>query len=160
MNADGDQDLKTLFAKNYEHLCSMAYNMVIDIVPAKEIVQRAFVKLSARREQDLPGVDSLDFLKRLVVNGCYQHLKSAPAQSPNDLYNAAPDTSGHPNREEIIVRRAIQELPAMCRIIYLLSSQQRMDYSQIAEYLGVSEKTIEKQMGVALMHIHKAADAM
>src|SRR3954452_9197131 len=107
MNADGDQDLKTLFAKNYEHLCSMAYNLVIDIVPAKEIVQRAFVKLSARREQDLPGVDSVDFLKRLVVNGCYQHLKSAPAQSPNDLYDAAPGTSG----QELIVRRAIQGLP-------------------------------------------------
>ena len=45
---------------------------------------------------------------------------------------------------------AIEQLPEQCKKIFKLSRFEELKYSEIAEKLGLSVKTIETQMGRAL----------
>jgi RNA polymerase sigma-70 factor (ECF subfamily) len=48
------------------------------------------------------------------------------------------------------VKIALDELPPRCREVWDLSRVQGLKYSEIAEALGISQKTVEAQMGKAL----------
>jgi RNA polymerase sigma-70 factor (ECF subfamily) len=48
------------------------------------------------------------------------------------------------------LRKALNELPEQCRIIFQLSRFEELRYREIAEKLGISVKTVENQMGKAL----------
>ena len=48
------------------------------------------------------------------------------------------------------IEEAIAKLPARTQLVFTMSRQQKMTYGQIAQALGISEKTVETQMGRAL----------
>ena len=48
------------------------------------------------------------------------------------------------------LRNALRELPEQCRTIFQLSRFEDLKYREIAVQLGISEKTVENQMGKAL----------
>lgn len=55
-----------------------------------------------------------------------------------------------------IVNAAVESLPPRCREIYLLNRKDKLKYTQIATYLGISINTVENQMGLALSRIRDA----
>ena len=54
-----------------------------------------------------------------------------------------------------ILRTGISELPDGCREIFLLSRENDMKYSDIADKLGISVNTVKTQMKIALSRLHK-----
>ena len=50
----------------------------------------------------------------------------------------------------VAMKRAVDRLPARCREVFELSRTHQLKYSEIAEVLGISIKTVEAQMGKAL----------
>ena len=57
-----------------------------------------------------------------------------------------------------LVRQVVQGLPEKCREIYLLSRQEQMSNKEIAERLGISVKTVEAQMTIALKRIRPVVE--
>lgn len=51
---------------------------------------------------------------------------------------------------ETLYQEAITQLPPKCRDIYFLSREQQYSYKEIAQLRGISEKTVENQMSIAL----------
>ena len=49
-----------------------------------------------------------------------------------------------------IVERTLLELPARCRQVFLLRTSHEWSYEAIAERLGVSKRTVEREMQQAL----------
>ena len=47
-------------------------------------------------------------------------------------------------------RQAIDRLPPKCKTIYILSRHEGLKHQEIADTLGLSIKTVENQMGIAL----------
>lgn len=50
---------------------------------------------------------------------------------------------------------AINNLPEKCKEIFILSRKENLTYKQIAEAKGISIKTVENQMGIALKKIRE-----
>ncbi|ANE56894.1 RNA polymerase sigma factor [Methylomonas sp. DH-1] len=50
---------------------------------------------------------------------------------------------------------AIAALPAQCRHILLLRKIDELGYREIAEQLGISEKTVQRQLVKAMLHCHE-----
>jgi RNA polymerase sigma-70 factor (ECF subfamily) len=48
------------------------------------------------------------------------------------------------------LEQAMNELPEQCRTIFQLSRFEELRYREIANFLGISIKTVENQMGKAL----------
>jgi len=53
------------------------------------------------------------------------------------------------------VRQAIGRLPDRCRLVFTLHREQGLTYSEVAEVLGISPRTVEVQIGRALKSLRK-----
>ena len=51
------------------------------------------------------------------------------------------------------INSSIEELPAKCREVFLLSRYENLKYQEIADRLHISVKTVETQMSKALNHL-------
>lgn len=49
-----------------------------------------------------------------------------------------------------LIQLGVDTLPEKCREIFILCKQEGLTYEEIAEYLNISKKTIDNQMGIAL----------
>lgn len=59
--------------------------------------------------------------------------------------------------EELTVsfKKAVEELPERCRLIFLMSREEKLKYKEIAEILCISEKTVNAQMVLAIKKLTK-----
>jgi RNA polymerase sigma-70 factor (ECF subfamily) len=53
-----------------------------------------------------------------------------------------------------ILLLAIAELPMRCRDVFLLRKIDELSYSEIAKQLGISEKTVQRDLVNAMLHCH------
>jgi RNA polymerase sigma-70 factor (ECF subfamily) len=53
------------------------------------------------------------------------------------------------------VEKAIESLPRKCKEIFILNKIEELSYKKIAETKGISIKTVENQMGIALKKIRQ-----
>jgi RNA polymerase sigma-70 factor (ECF subfamily) len=150
-------DFASLFRQHHKGLCDLAYNIVCDRDAAKDIVQEVFVKLWNSRSHVIFGDQIKHYLYKATVHTAYNYVRSHKRLFSLDDYKgldmlrAFPETESIEFRElELRTRQAIDRLPAKCKSIYLLSRQEGLKYQEIADTLGISLKTVENQMGIAL----------
>jgi len=51
------------------------------------------------------------------------------------------------------IKDAIEQLPPKCRLIFKLIKEEELKYRDVAEILGISVKTVESQITIALKKI-------
>jgi RNA polymerase sigma-70 factor (ECF subfamily) len=54
------------------------------------------------------------------------------------------------------VQHAISQLPPKCQMIFKLVKEDGLKYKEVAELLGISPKTVENQMTIALRKMDQA----
>jgi RNA polymerase sigma-70 factor, ECF subfamily len=157
----GQRDEKAfeqVFKHHYKPLHAYAYTLLKDDAAAEEMVQNVFYKLWERTD-GLHITGSLAaYLYRAVHNESLNYLKHQKVRSEHSLRvsyhmdgrgESATRTVRMKELEEKL-RTALAELPVGCRTVFQLSRFEELKYSQIAEVLGISIKTVENQMGKAL----------
>jgi len=156
----------TLFRATYGQLVGVTQSVVRDHAVAEEIVQDVLLELWRRRE-DLVVEDSLRaYLFRAARNRALNHLRHAAVERRGEPY-ARGDASVLPRADarvsaseiNVALKRAVAELPERCREIFELSRVHGLKYSEIAQTLGISIKTVEAQMGKALRLLREALAA-
>jgi len=149
-----------LFKSEFRGLVFFAIKYVKDIDIAKEIVQDSFVAIWEKR-------DSIDLSKSLksyittsVYNRCLNYLRDNKKYDRQLLGFEGIAEQEHTETDPVIerelhqaIQQAISELPEKSRIIFKLSRYQHMKYTEIAEELGISVKTVENHMSKALNHL-------
>ena len=156
------RQLEHLFLSYHPLLVRMAFRYLRDIDEAEEAVQEVFVNVWNRRAT-LTLDDSLkSYLIRSVRNRSLNLLeRRKESQSiPEHLSAPAGDWLQEANAEQRAqltrIYQAIDQLPPKCREIFLLSREEGLEYQEIADFLGVSVKTVETQIGIALRKLRKA----
>ncbi|WP_439183766.1 RNA polymerase sigma-70 factor [Carboxylicivirga taeanensis] len=158
----GDEEwYKMIFTELQPALVSYAKEYVIDADMAANLVQEAFLGLWERRNGIKEGTVLNAYLFKSVRNNCLnylRHLKVADryvgqvsVMSLN--YEALKDKSAERLLEAEIMERlhaAIDKMTPQCRNVFVLSRFEGRSYKEIAQELGVAEKTVENQMGKAL----------
>lgn len=162
---EGDVDsFKYFFDRYYNDLCNFVNIYLHDPVLSEEIVQDIFVyfwenkgKLkintsvksylySASKFKSLNLLRDTKNQKRIVKNlgKTEQIQKTELADSEIDV-------------EEFkkILDAAIDQLAPKCREIFLLSKQEERSNKEIADRLGISIKTVENQMTIALKKLRE-----
>ena len=161
-DSNTSKEFEKLFKSYHKSLCQFALSLVGDDQVAKDLVQEVFFKLWQNRENvDFRGRIK-NYLYKATANTAYNHLQksrrmiaffpelenllSGPAEKPPNI-----------KEEEIKAQldAAIEQLPAKCRTIFILCKREGMKYREIADYLGLSMKTVENQMGIALKRLRK-----
>lgn len=154
-----NDDFENLFKTHFKLLCFYAVRMVKDMDTARDITHEAFIALWEKRDEIDPTKSVKSYLTTSVHNKCLNYLRDNKKFDRNLLTteNLATMESSSGSSEEIItaelshqIKDAIQSLPEKCREVFLLSREENLKYSEIAEKLGISVKTVEVQMSKAL----------
>jgi len=157
-------EFESLFRSSYVSLVRYAKTMVRDHDSSEEIVQDLFFRLWRDRE-NLRIESSLNgYLYRAVHNRCLHHIDHLRVVEKYEKDMAVSSGNSGEEPTDIINYRDLQakvadileRLPERCGKIFCMSRFEGLKYSEIAERLSVSVKTVEANMGKALKEFRKA----
>jgi RNA polymerase sigma-70 factor (family 1) len=174
MNRDSDiiggirrgdiRQFETLFRSSYVSLVKYAGTLIKDQDTAEEIVQDLFVRLWQDREK-LNIESSLNgYLFRSVHNRCLHHFEHRKVVErhayemafESELNTEDPSRALQYKELQAKIAAILERLPERCGKIFCMNRFEGLKYSEIAEKLSVSVKTVEANMGKALKEFRKA----
>lgn len=158
LNSRDEAAFEQVFKQHYKTLHAYAFTLVKDDDIAEEMVQNVFYKLWERSAGLNITSTIAAYLFRAVHNESLNHLKHLKVRSQHQLYvshreESHTDTATKKLQLKELEKRlhtALTELPEGCRTVFQLSRFEELRYSEIADVLGISIKTVENQMGKAL----------
>lgn len=154
---------QTIFDLYYSRLFSYVNTYTKNENNAKDIVQETFIKLWNNREKIDKKSSILAYLHKIAYNIFIDNYRKGKRQQSllDSLSYQANINSIENNDIEItqkkieIVKKSIKELPPRCQEVFILSKYEGLKYTEIAETLNISVKTVEAQMGKAFSYIRK-----
>jgi RNA polymerase sigma-70 factor, ECF subfamily len=161
---EGDKKVfDDIFNAYYAPLCRYCHRIVYDSVVAEEIVQDLFCKLWIKRDELEIETSLKAYLYRAVLNHSLNHLNHLKTEEKYRQYIGFQIQGNLANPGELleeqdikrILSLAILQMPEKRRLIFEMSRQEEMKYSEIAEKLNISVKTVESQISKALEHLRK-----
>ncbi|MFV0564323.1 MAG: RNA polymerase sigma factor [Flavobacteriaceae bacterium] len=150
----------------YQKLCVYALNLCLDRNAAEDIVQNVFFKLWKNRKALKDEFNITSTLYRSVYNEFVdQYRKKQAVSLLEKKYIEALDTIVEEvddvsfNSLLALVKSEIERLPKKYKNTFLLSKQEGLTNMEIAEYLGLSIKTVESHITKSYAIIRKNVDA-
>ena len=151
-----------LYAAHAGKLFSVACRMLGNQSDAEDILQEIF--LSAHRKLDgFRGDAALGtWLYRLAMNQCLDHLRSRSARTSQvtdvledepALYEAGSPGLAEQTVAKMDIERALAQLPAGCRAVFVLHDIEGLEHREVAEALGIAEGTSKSQVHKARLRL-------
>lgn len=171
VRAGDERAFEALFRAYASPLCRLAYHYLDSVAAAEEVVQDVLLRVWESRAT-LPVSESLPgYLRVAVRNRALDTTKAArsalrahragqaaepqalagmgqPARSPSEDVEHRELTAA--------LRRAIDRLPARCRLVFVLRWESHLSYAEIAEQLEISVKAVERHRQRALTRLAKS----
>jgi len=125
---------------------------------AEDIVQETYSRLLAFTDLEQIEPRARSYMFRIATNLVYDRHRRPREQSIEDLGQAyesiavidGPDAIVDVERALEAITRTLLQLRPRCRQIFLLRTAEGLAYEAIAERLGVSKRTVEREMKQAL----------
>lgn len=157
---DDQKAYETVFRQYYKPLMAYAFRFLSDMAIAENVVQDVYLRLWQKRHEIIITTSLQNYLFRSVKNHClnfldHEKIKSSYCKSVIDResdrtdYNEFFPEIGLLHRIEV----AIATLPDKRQEIFRLAREEGLKYREIAERLGLSVKTVEAQMTLALKYL-------
>jgi len=149
-----EKALNFLMDLHHHSLSVYAYSLSHDTDTAKDIVQNVFIRLWEKRD-DIQKIQSIkDFLYKSVYNEFINQYRKDIRRSLayNKKHTQALSYIVESLDEDLlkkqvgIVKLEIEKLPSRCKETFLLSKQDGLTNAEIANYMKVSTKTVERQI--------------
>jgi len=159
---DGEEGLwlKYTYEQYWKQLYLSAFSITRDAAASEDIVQEVMLQLWVRKNE--LNIDSLkSYLFTAVRYKVLTYIKSARNQKvflePGELEQLAGmealNDQLQVNEIEELLQRGISSLPERCQQVFVLSRKEFLSNSEIAERMGISIKTVENQMTIALRQL-------
>jgi RNA polymerase sigma-70 factor, ECF subfamily len=154
---------ESLFRSSYVSLVRYAKTLIKDHDTAEEIVQDLFYRLWKDREKLNIESSLTGYLFRAVHNKCLHHIEHARVVERHAQEVSLHQQDYPENPAEILqykelqnkVAKILERLPERCGQIFYMSRFEGLKYTEIAEKLSVSVKTVESNMGKALKEFRR-----
>ncbi|HEM48769.1 MAG TPA: RNA polymerase sigma-70 factor [Caldithrix sp.] len=161
---EGDTStFESLFRSSYVSLVRYAKSIIKDHDTSEEIVQDLFYRLWKDREK-INIENSLNgYLFRSVHNRCLhliQHNKVVDKHA-KEVSMRRPENTEDPagaiqyNELQLKIAGILERLPEKCGRIFCMNRFEGLKYTEIAEKLSISVKTVEANIGRALREFRK-----
>lgn len=152
-----------LFKRYWVRLYKTANQYLKDGEASEEVVHDVFLNIWNRRAE-LEISSFPNFLLTAVRYQVYNRMRSAKSpviyEADHSAFTAIADTNQveYKIEEEELYRIMydhLEELPKRCREIFCMSRIDQLSNEEIAGRLGISKRTVENQLTVALRHLRE-----
>ncbi|SDF19231.1 RNA polymerase sigma-70 factor, ECF subfamily [Pricia antarctica] len=151
-----------LFDLYWQQMFIAAKSVVLDEDVAKDIVQDIWLNIwQGRNSLDIQNFEGYMF--KSVHYGCFKYLRdnnftSTHTQAINPLqFSVAADIESRYDLEDtqLVIETTLQAMPSRCQEIFRLSRFDDTSNDEIALKLGVSKRSVENQISLALKSIRQ-----
>ena len=165
----GDSDaFRLIFLKYAPRVEAFAMKMLKNIHEAQDVSQNIFTKLWMQRSE-LAGVRSLNaYLFRMTRNAIFQAYRHRQVvnEYQSDFLKTNDDTT--PDLEAVIttadllemINLRIEQMPEIQRRIFRMSRYEKKTYAEIAQETGLSAKSVQRYISLALAELRKLVEVM
>ncbi len=159
LKAGQESAMKLIYSHYYSALVSRLYSILGDLQFAEDICQDLLAEVWSKRDQLNISSSLKYYLLRASTNRALNFVKSKKLDfeelDQGIDYADSEDTSVSQelSEKDLNIERmyqSIDALPEKCSIVFRMSRFENMSYSQIAETLDISVKTVENHIGKAL----------
>ncbi|CAN5342675.1 RNA polymerase sigma-70 factor [soil metagenome] len=157
---------ETLFYRYYSQLCVFSSSYVKSLDIARDVVQEVFIKIWDNRENFYINQSLKAYLYMAVRNQSLNFLQQRKQkQRLEDRLKKQQVINETIYQEELNteelsqkVWRFVEQLPERRQTIFILYRKHGLSYSEIAEVMGITRKTVENQMGKSLQFLREKLD--
>src|SRR5438067_13247954 len=153
----GDMDaFEALYRTYWQRLYAFAFRYVRSKEDAEEVAQEVFFRIWRGREHWVPAGAVRNYLYLAVRNAARDRLERAAVarrwRGRVGPVAAATEIESDLEAAELVaaVERALAELPSKRAVVCRLRLIDGLSYAQIADRLGICEKTVETQLARGL----------
>jgi RNA polymerase sigma-70 factor (ECF subfamily) len=158
------KEFETLFRSSYSSLVKYAMTLIKDHDSSEEIVQDLFFRLWQNKEKIHIESSLNGYLFRSVHNRCLHYIEHLKVVTRHETEMSYEQSNGAESPADVLqykelqakIAMIIEKLPERCGQIFCMSRFEGLKYSEIADKLSVSVKTVESNMGRALKEFRKA----
>lgn len=149
-----------LYRTNYVQLCDFIHRYVDSPDICEELVQDLFVSIWSMKDSWNPKGTPRSYLYKGAKNRALDYLKHREVErrylreQKIKMENEHLSASANPHNGEVVdqgladkIEEAIERLPERGKLIFNLSRENGLTYREIADFLDISVKTVETQMG-------------
>ncbi len=155
---------RLVFDALFSKLSKFSYSFVQSKEAATEIVDEIFVRLWINRANIEQIKDLRVYLYTATKNASLNYISKKAKQIEVEPYeNLQVQIADGVSPEQLLITKeilqkimlAVDSLPPKCKLIFKLVREDGLRYSEVAEILGLSIKTIDSQMVIAVSRIRE-----
>jgi RNA polymerase sigma-70 factor (family 1) len=150
---------EVLYRRYWERLYAFAFRYLRSKEDSEEIVQEVFFRIWRGRAHWVPAGAVRNYLYLAVRNSARDRLERAAVARRRRISQREPAAEVQPDLEAAdlvaAVERALTELPAKRAEVCKLRLVAELSYAQIAQRLGICEKTVETQLARGLKFLRE-----
>lgn len=161
MQADDRQAFEELFRRHWWDLYQTAFRRMRDSSASEDIVQDVMADLWIRR-QTAQITNLAAYLQSAVRFQVIKRVTRDKVRSSfTDLFDRVTGASFSPDNNlsdkelTALVQAWLASLPEKRRTIFLYHYRDQLSTREIADRLGVSQKTVQNQLGLAARELHR-----
>ena len=153
---------RQIFDALFSNLTKFSFSFVHSKEAATEIVDELFVQLWVKRDDIMKINDLRVYLYTATKNASLNYISKKAKQIELEPYeNLQVQMTDVVSPEQIMItkemlqkiKEAVDSLPPRCKLIFKFVREDGLSYSEVAEILGLSIKTIDAQMVIAVSRI-------
>lgn len=162
MHIRNKTEFKAVFNQYYNPLCNFLMKYTNDDILIEDIVQDVFLGLWKNRKDHTISSDIKSYLFQAVKHKAFEHSRSRKSYEKHlNAFNESSQLSA--DEDELANRllklekiyQSLRHLPPKCREVFELHKYNGLTYAEIAQTLGISEKTVEGHMLKAIKKLRE-----
>lgn len=155
-----------LYLESYKTLYNVAIRMLPDHEAAHDVVMDLMVDVVRRPRFFRSKTMVPPYLVKAVINRSLNLIQRRKMErerilpllnEPHSAYASLPGAALEETELNTALRKVLNEMPTKTKSIFILHRRFSCKYREIAVHLGISVKTVEKHMSVALKALRRVA---
>jgi RNA polymerase sigma-70 factor (family 1) len=150
-----------LYQRYFRLLFGYAYKKLRDKEQAKDIIQELFANLWVKRDttnfnSNVSGYLFASVNNKIIDHFLHKNVTEKYLASFAGFLKTEQVKTDHRIREKqlaALIENEIQQLPSKMREVFELSRNEHLSHKEIADKLGIAEKTVDRQVSNALYRL-------
>lgn len=163
LNLKESTSFEQVFRTYYSGLKAYAQKILQDPIQAEEVVQEVFFKLWEKRKEVAIDTSLKSYLFRAVHNHCLNIFKHEKVRENYRSHVESHKEEFELDESDTMIATDVKEkilegialLPEQCARVFRMNRLEGYKYREIAEELGISQKTVEAQMSKAMRRMRE-----